>query len=199
MRHSAVLSYALHSEYDADTQRDEEQNISLPNITLYSGPLLVNTSMCHLKSERKLQHVLFVFQLWSDTRYIWSFIFAIRPPSPGSRRGNVYVRLTIVSPNILFIGTQVLNPREPSSAKFRWGRAHLGGRWCDIGNFSLNFLAHFSPLPTFGLAKVCLTMERCKREQSYTLWTSKKKLTLSYWQVRQKKNKLLEKFALFQK
>ena len=88
---------------------------------------------------------------------------------------------------------------EPSSAKFRWGRAHLGGRWCDIGNFSLNFLAHFSPLPTFGLAKVCLTMERCKREQSYTLWTSKKKLTLSYWQVRQKKNKLLEKFALFQK
>ena len=76
---------------------------------------------------------------------------------------------------------------EPSSAKFRWGRAHLGGRWCDIGNFSLNFLAHFSPLPTFGLAKVCLTMERCKREQSYTLWTSKKKLTLSYWQVRQKK------------
>ena len=70
MRHSAVLSYALHSEYEADTQRDEEQNISLPNITLYSGPQLVNTSMYHLNSERKLQHVLFVFQLWSDTRYI---------------------------------------------------------------------------------------------------------------------------------
>ena len=142
--------------------------------------------MCHLKSKRKLKHTLFVFQLWSDTRYTWSFTFAIRPP-PGSQRGNAYVRLTIVSPNILFIGTQVLNPPEPSSAKFRWGRAHLGGRWCDIGNFSLNFLAHFSPLPTFGLAKVCLTMERCKREQSYTLWTSKKKVTLSYWQVRQKK------------
>ena len=176
MRHSAVLSYALHYEYEADTQRDEEQNISLPNITLYSGPLLVNTSMCHLKSERKLQHVLFVFQLWSDTRYIWSFIFALRPPSPGSRRGNVLQLSHLI---FYFLG--------PSSAKFRWGRAHLGGRWCDIGNFSLNFLAHFSPLPTFGLAKVCLTMERCKREQSYTLWTSKKKLTLSYWQVRQKK------------
>ena len=127
MRHSAVLSYALHSEYDADTQRDEEQNISLPNITLYSGPLLVNTSMCHLKSER--------------------------PPPHRSQRGKVYVRHTIVSPNIVSIVTQVLNPPEPSSAKFRWGRAHLGGLWCDISNFSQNFLAYFFSAANFWSCK----------------------------------------------
>ena len=45
MRHSAVLSYALHSEYDAETQRDEEHNIRLLNITLYCGPLLL-TPQC---------------------------------------------------------------------------------------------------------------------------------------------------------
>ena len=96
------------------------------------------------------------------------YIFYLTPP-PGSHRGNVYVRLTIVSPNIVSIVTQVLNPPEPSSAKFRWRGHTLEASDVISAIFLRIFSPTFSPLPTFGLAKVCLTMERCKREQSYTL------------------------------
>ena len=80
-----VLYFPMHCTLSMMLIHKEMKNrISVSQIShwRYSGPLLVNTSMCHLKSERKLQHVLFVFQLWSDTRYIWTFIFAIRAPHP---------------------------------------------------------------------------------------------------------------------
>ena len=87
-------------------------------------------------------------------------------PPHRSQRGKVYVRHTIVSPNIVSIVTQVLNPSLPSLD----GGGHTLEASDVISTIFLRvFSPTFSPLPTFGLAKVCLTMERCKREQSYTL------------------------------
>ena len=200
MRHSAVLSYALHSEYEADTQRDEEQNISLPNITLYSGPQLVNTSMYHLNSERKLQHVLFVFQLWSDTRYIWTFIFAIRAPHPLGLVGVMSMSGLQLSHLIFYLLELRFWTHQNQVLPSLDGAGHTLEA-ADV--ISAIFLWIF--LPTF-LRCQLLVLQRCASQ-----WRDAKESKATHCEL-QKRNwhypidkcvkktiKLLEKFALCQK
>ena len=173
MRHSAVLSYALHSEYEADTQRDEEQNIGS------------QISHCTLDP------------CWLTPQCVtWR---ASDPPPTGLKgvRSMSGIQLSHLTLYLLLL--RFWTHQKQVLPSLDGGGHTLEASDVISAIFLRIFSPTFSPLPTFGLAKVCLTMERCKREQSYTLWTSKKKLTLSCWQVRQKKNKLLEKFPRFQK